>query len=256
MEGIDGKITMDSLSNVTHQQSYIDQFHQDGVLVFKSLFSNQQLQLIFDEVQRVRQIIMPQVALMKRPLKTHSDIAERQLGRFDYRCGFTAPIFNQIAQPVVTIVKALSPTIDFRFYWGAIPSLSGSGPTDMHRDVYPILNTMAGNDLDQLDISIPPYYFTVLIPLITITPENGPTQFIKGSHKRPIVDDTREKIYAPLLSPGDMVIFDGRTLHRGSANNSDQERLVAYITFVANWYHDQTFIINEYLFPDLSMPGR
>jgi ectoine hydroxylase-related dioxygenase (phytanoyl-CoA dioxygenase family) len=91
----------------------------------------------------------------------------------------------------------------------------------------------------------------VLIPLVPITHDNGPTQFIKSSHLKASVDIDLEEIYSPLLTPGDIVIFDGRTLHQGAANNSNDERLVAYITFVADWYHDQTFTINHYLFPEL-----
>lgn len=121
----------------------------------------------------------------------------------------------------------------------------------MHRDVYPFLNTTPGVDIGQHEISLPPYYFTVLIPLVEITRENGPTEFIKKSHQKGKVDSTQAEIFAPLLSLGDIVIFDGRTLHRGGANHSSAERLVAYITYVANWYHDQTFALSEYLFPEL-----
>jgi ectoine hydroxylase-related dioxygenase (phytanoyl-CoA dioxygenase family) len=145
----------------------------------------------------------------------------------------------------------MSPQINFRHYWGAIPTLGGSGPTPMHRDVYPILNSTQGVNLNSLDLNLPPYYFTVLIPLVEITPLNGPTQFVKGSKFVPVVDETQAEIYAPLLNAGDFVVFDGRTLHKGSANQTKDERLIAYVTFIANWYHDQSFKINDYLFPEL-----
>ena len=48
----------------------------------------------------------------------------------------------------------------------------------------------------------------------------------------------------------------GRTLHRGTPNKTNHEKLIAYITFIAHWYHDQTFKINDYLFPELSIRGR
>lgn len=247
---------MEILAEVKAKESFVDQFKRDGVLVFKQLIPFHHQQNIIDEINDIRKIVMAKISGMERPIKTYSDIAERQLGRLDYRCGFIGGIFDEIAKPIVHIIKQLSPQIDFRYYWGAIPSMGGSGPTDMHRDVYPILNTTEGSDLDNLDLNLPPYYFTVLIPMVQITKENGPTQFIKGSHLRPIVDENKEEIYAPLLSPGDIVIFDGRTLHKGSANSTTAERVVAYITFVANWYHDQTFEINDYLFPELAKCGR
>ena len=224
---------------------------RDGVIVLRNKISTETIQALTDEINHIRSIVMAKISTMDRPLKTYTDIAERQLNRLDYRCGFTANIFKQTEKSIIDLIKKMSPLIDFRHYWGGIPSQSGSGPTDMHRDVYPILNTCEGNDLDLLDINLPPYYFTVFLPLMEITRENGPTEFIKGSHLKKSGDDSHAEIYAPLLSPGDMVIFDGRTLHRGTPNKTDHEKLIAYITFVANWYHDQTFAINQYLFPEL-----
>ncbi len=165
---------------------------------------------------------MSKIRGMERPLKTYTDIAERQLGRFDYRCGFHAEIFSITAQPIIRLINTISPRIDFRHYWGAIPALGGSGPTNMHRDVYPMLNNIEGEDLSSYDINLPPYYFTVLIPLVEITQENGPTQFIRGSHNKAVVNISQAEIYAPLLSPGDIVIFDGRTLHQGSVNKTQE----------------------------------
>ncbi len=234
----------------------MNEFKKEGVLLVKNELNAISIHLLLKEINQIRQSVMIKINQMERPLRTYSDIAERQPGRLDYRCGFTSAIFNEMGESIIQLVRRLSPTIDFRHYWGAIPSLSGSGPTDMHRDVYPMLNTLEGNDLDELDISLPTYYITVLIPLVEITLENGPTEFIKGSHRMPVVDSTKAEIYAPLLSPGDIIIFDGRTLHRGSANRSNQERLIAYMTFLANWYHDQTFTINDYLFPEFAIPGH
>lgn len=234
------------------QTSYLNEIMIDGVTILKQKISIDKIHALTDEINKIRKIVMVKIDKMDRPLKTYSDIAERELNRLDYRCGFIAEIFQKVFTPINQYIKEISPTIDFRHYWGAIPSLSGSGPTAIHRDVYPILNTSEGNNLDSIDISLPPYYLTVFIPLVEITEENGPTEFVKGSHKKKIVDETQVEIYAPLLHPGDLVIFDGRTLHRGTPNKTQHEKLIAYITFVANWYHDQTFDINNYLFPELS----
>lgn len=230
--------------------SHVDEMVQDGVTVYRDLIAAEALPVLREEIGKIRDVVMVKIASMERPLRDYSDIAERHLGRLDYRCGFSADIFKQVETPIVEIVRSLSPTVDFRRYWGAIPSLGGSGPTSMHRDVYPMLNSSEGVNLDRVDLGLPPYYFTALIPLVEITSENGPTQFIRGSHRVGVVDESHAEIYAPLLVPGDVVIFEGRTLHRGSANRSESERLIAYITFVAIWYHDQTFAINDYLFPE------
>lgn len=238
-------------SEIRSDKSYLNEMVNDGVIVLKRKIPIGQIQELTAEINTIRNVVLRKISNMERPLKTYSDIAERQLNRLDYRCGFTAKIFDEVAGPIIELIKEISPSIDFRYYWGAIPSLSGSGPTDLHRDIYPLLNTSEGNDLDSFEVNLPPYYLTVFIPLVEITHENGPTEFVKGSHRNKIVDETTVEIYAPLLLPGDMIIFDGRTLHRGTPNQSQHEKLIAYITFVANWYHDQTFDINNYLFPEL-----
>ncbi len=225
---------------------------KEGVLVIRKIFDSKTISALTKEINKIREIVMAKVSTMDRPLKKYTDIAERELGRLDYRCGFTADIFHEAAEPIIQIIQRISPDIDFKHYWGAIPSLGGSGPTDMHRDVWPISNKTVGNNLSAFDLMLPPYYFTVLIPLVEITKKNGPTEFIKGSHYEQMVDDKKADIFSPLLLPGDIVIFDGRTLHRGTANKTSQERFIAYITFIANWYHDQTFAMNHYLFPELS----
>ncbi len=247
---------MDALLNQAVAQSYLRQFSDAGIIVLKNLIPANQLRALDEEIALIRAVVMKKIANLPRPLRNYSDIAERVLNRLDYRCGFTAEIFATVAKPIIEIIRTLSPAMGFRHYWGAIPALSGSQETGLHRDVYPLLNTTAGVNIGEFDALLPPYYFTVLMPLVQITHENGPTQLVKGSHRQLRVEESRAEIYAPLLSPGDVLIFDGRILHRGSANNSDAERVIAYITFVADWYHDQTFTINDYLFPELAVPGK
>jgi ectoine hydroxylase-related dioxygenase (phytanoyl-CoA dioxygenase family) len=249
-------VNMDTHSEKRTKNYFIDEMHKDGVSIIKKMIDPEKIKILIQEINSIRDYINAKISKMERPLKKHTDIAERYLNRLDFRCGFTAEIFQQVAEPISEVIKKMSPLINFDHYWGAIPSLGGSGPTNIHRDVYPLLNNTEDVNLSHLDIQLPPYYFTVLIPLVEITRENGPTEFIKGSHKKEIVDEKTSEIYAPLTSPGDIVIFEGRTLHRGSANNSTKERMIAYITYTAEWYHDQTFVVNNYLFPELAKQNR
>lgn len=247
---------MDARTDLQCKESLAEQMAKEGVLVFRKIIDLCYIQEMIVEFQLIRTSVADKIKDMQRPLRDYTDIAERYPGRLDYRCGFTAPVFEEVGQLITQVIQEISPLIDFRHYWGAIPSAGGSGPTNMHRDIYSVLNTTPGMDLAPVDRDLPPYYLTVLLPLMEITAENGPTEFIKGSHRRLHVDEKQEEIFAPLLSPGDFVVFDGRTLHCGSANQTSKERVLAYMTFVANWYHDQTFTINDYLFPELSIKGR
>jgi len=236
--------------------AYTDEILNSGIFVFKNKIAPKHIHILQMEVDKIRSIVLSKINTMERPLKTYSDIAERELGRLDYRCGFHAAIFDEIAKPIDAIINQVSPNIQFIRYWGVITALGGAGPTNMHRDVYPFLKSTEGVNLGSYEISLPPYYFTVLIPLVEVTRENGPTEFIKYSHHKKIVNESYAEIYAPLTSPGDFTLFDGRTLHRGCANKTKEERKIAYITYIANWYHDQTFGINDYLFPELSKNGK
>jgi ectoine hydroxylase-related dioxygenase (phytanoyl-CoA dioxygenase family) len=229
--------------------SYTDELLNQGVLVFRNKIAASHIATLQAEIGKIRQKVMAKISGMPRPLANYVDIAERQLGRLDYRCGFTASIFQEVEVPIVNLIKELSPTINFKHYWGVIASQPGAAPTDIHRDVYPILNTSMGYDISMHDLSLPPYYFSVFIPMVKLTMENGPTQFVKQSNKKGVVDQTTVKLLTPLPEPGDFIVMDGRTLHRGLANTTQEERTIAYITFVAKWYHDQSFgKTNSYLF--------
>jgi ectoine hydroxylase-related dioxygenase (phytanoyl-CoA dioxygenase family) len=247
---------LDLLTDIESRKSYINEIEKHGVSIFRKFISAKQIETLTLEINKIHAMVMQKISGMDRPLQKHTDITERFLGRLDYRCGFTADIFAEVGQHVQQIIKNISPQIAFRYYWGVIPSLSKAGPTNWHRDVYPILNITEGVNLGTLDLNLPPYYFSVLMPLVEVTHDNGPTIFIKGSHHTPIVDETKEEIFAPLLTPGDMTIFDGRILHRGMANVTDKPRPVAYMTFLAEWYNDQTFLPNKYLFPELAISGQ
>ncbi len=234
------------------QVNCFDAFDKDGVIVLRKLLSNKQLDSISGEVDRIRQIILAKISTMPRPLRAYTDIVERELGQLDYRCGFHSSVFDKIAEPITSVIKQLSPGVDFHHYWGAIPALGGCAPTNWHRNVCPAVNSAGNHDLSSQDIDLSPYYFTVLIPLVQITPNNGPTQFIKGTHQAARVDIQDQQVYSPLLAPGDVSIFDGRILCKDSANRTQDERLVAYITFIAKSYHEQMFTSDDYLFPELS----
>jgi ectoine hydroxylase-related dioxygenase (phytanoyl-CoA dioxygenase family) len=231
--------------------SYTHEFETQGLLLFRNAIAAAQIARLQTEIKKIKAMVMAKISGMERPLKTYSDIAERQSGRLDYRCGFTAEIFAEIAAPIQQLVRELSPRIDCSHYWGVVTSLPGAGPTDLHRDIYPILNSVTGQNIGVHDLSLPPYYFTVLIPLVELTLENGPTQFVRQSNQQLTALEDKNKLLTPLLQPGDYVIFDGRTLHRGLPNTTTSERMLAYITFIADWYNDQTFVKNNYLFPNV-----
>lgn len=70
------------------------------------------------------------------------------------------------------------------------------------------------------------------VPLVNLTEANGPTSLELGSHLRGQRSCWPPTV-SPLLAAGEVLLFDWRVWHRGSANLSDEERPVAYITYAA-----------------------
>ena len=68
---------------------------------------------------------------------------------------------------------------------------------------------------------------TVFAPLTAFVPRNGPTELSPATHRGG--DDSSS--VAPLLQPGDVLLFDYRCLHRGLANQGDFRREVAYAVY-------------------------
>ena len=87
-----------------------------------------------------------------------------------------------------------------------------------------------------------------LVPLVNLTELNGPTEYLLGSQVN-LHDEqwwfgqihsgsppTRvAKIAAPV---GSVVLFDIRTLHRGTRNAGTSTRSVLYLGYVQRWYRD------------------
>jgi hypothetical protein len=91
----------------------------------------------------------------------------------------------------------------------------------------------------------------IFIPLVEVTEVNGPTEFRPGTHfhtrnltKMMLAAKARKTLrtpVAPLLSVGDVVMFDYRVLHRGQANVSttnSENRTILCLTVSQPWFKD------------------
>ena len=131
---------------------------------------------------------------------------------------------------------------------------------------------IAGHDL-------PSFAVTMLVPLLDMNGNHGPTEFCMGSStlngidvfgdqppqwlvENGYVDDpelaqngssferfTRHGYdachsdfwQAPLLNMGDVLFFDYQLRHRGGWNTSPDTRAIVYLTFGRFWFHDSNF---------------
>ena len=111
-------------------------------------------------------------------------------------------------------------------------------------------------------LSLPAHALTMFIPLVDVDEENGPTEFLVGSHRRRIVhpddqcggaggdggdgvggggvDGSGGGRRVPILAPaGSAIIFDYRTWHRGLPNRSARDRPVIYLVAARPWFADR-----------------
>src|SRR5476649_901834 len=103
---------VDAPIEVLEANTFYNEMGRDGVIVVKNLIHAEHIVSMKHEIRHIRSHVIAKIATMDRTLKTYTDIAERQLNRLDYRCGFTADIFQKIAEPIIELIKTLSPKID------------------------------------------------------------------------------------------------------------------------------------------------
>eukprot|EP00494_Astrolonche_serrata_P001394 UN01400 len=106
---------------------------------------------------------------------------------------------------------------------GVITSDAKSDHGPWHRGVVNVCGEAnnQGNYWDGLmvDPKFEPFYFTILIPLVDITSENGPTELLIGSHHQTFDVVDLNKTHTDHVKAGTVLIFDGRMYHRGRENN-------------------------------------
>jgi ectoine hydroxylase-related dioxygenase (phytanoyl-CoA dioxygenase family) len=148
-------------------------------------------------------------------------------GRYDLALDFGVFQSNKFIEnkKIMKVVDSLFKT-GFTYFAGSIPAASGSSDGLWHRDTWPLF------DDEKLEGSLPVHYITVLIPLVDISDENGPTEIIVGSHRGV---NTGKKL-SVCGKAGSAIILDGRILHRGLANLSDNTRHMLYIVYCKKWY--------------------
>jgi ectoine hydroxylase-related dioxygenase (phytanoyl-CoA dioxygenase family) len=130
------------------------------------------------------------------------------------------------------------------------------------------LHNVAG--ISQHDL--PAYAITMMVPLLSMTPEHGPTDFCIGSSNLASMKEERDDVYlrdetlrphlfeqpdladdgdddsdhckhvrTPILNFGDVLLFDYQMIHRGGRNVSPDLRAMLYMTFSRFWYKDAGF---------------
>jgi len=124
---------------------------------------------------------------------------------------------------------------NIRNHVGALTTTGQCADGGWHRDP----GSLFGNE--KLDLEIPDFYMTMLVPLDATGADNGATEFILGSHKMTVeecINAEELRFGMARAEPGSVVLFNGKTLHRGRANYTDNTRAVLYVSNYKTWYND------------------
>ena len=212
---------------LTKQQ--IAQFHRDGFLLVRAMYSAEEIQEITRwtvEVARSPETPGHYMMYFENSQQDGSRIISRIENFVSFHEGFAGLITRRRMQQAVSELLG-EPAVLFKDKINF--KLPGGDGFKEHQDV------QAGWD-DYAALHI-----TAMIAIDETNEDNGSVELIPGMHKQgllgemwaPLTDsDTKKASYVPVhCQPGDAVFFDSYAPHRSKPNKTNQSRRVLYITF-------------------------
>ena len=154
---------------------------------------------------------------------------------------------NKIIRNIIRILFGGNDNVKL-VYSGLIFNWPGSSTQPWHQDGQPLFPESQNSV--QIQASIPSYAINVFVPLSNEDGEieRGPTEFLTGSHLWSSTTDFDElsnpnkTTVGPALHQGDVLMYDYRVCHRGTANLSqienDNPRRILYLMFSRPWFDD------------------
>lgn len=251
------------------EKNAVETLEKDGVVVLENVYSAEMLEKLRECFNKEWEEIYPNLDRVEwktvqfKETQTPTFFLDNQLyqqkkfadykgqmlidmdyGRYDF-CSW-APIDIAMTEPIYAIVNHFLQK-NWSGYLGGLPVI-GNVPVPQdgywHRDMNSLFEDEA------IDITLPPIYLTMIIPLDDIAVGEGTTEFLLGSHrmnfnKAGITSNAKLQEWVktqPLLNQamkaGSVCIFNGLTLHRGTKNLSGRCRNAFYIVFRKNWFSD------------------
>lgn len=117
--------------------------------------------------------------------------------------------------------------------FGAVVALPGAEQQHIHQD-HPALF-----EDEALNLQLPSFAITVVVPLIDLTSATGSTQVWKGSHRLSQSAGLEAKYASvPFVPTGSCYLMDYQLWHGGTPNISDQVRPILYIVYYRSWFQE------------------
>jgi hypothetical protein len=202
-----------------------DNMAESGVIIIKKIFTLGIIESFKKSLQPIKQLY---VADKKGVVHREYHCITFEEGRQDI---WDLSDKINVDIPIMTdIMNELMGCVWVRSSLGALP-LKSKNWGRWHRDVIPLFKDI------QSTLCLPDFYYVVFIPLNNITMNNGATQIIINSH-----NGNSELInsYA-ICDMGDVIIMNGKCLHRSTPNITEDCRDMLYIIYCAMWYNESKF---------------
>jgi len=210
-------------------QEQIEQFHRDGFLVVRGMYSSEEMEEITrwtEEVANSPERPGHYMMYFEASKQDGSRIISRIEDFVSFHEGFARLITRRRMQQAVSDLFG-EPAVLFKDKINF--KLPGGDGFKEHQDV------QAGWD------AYGKLHITAMVAIDETNAENGSVEMIPGMHKRGLLgkmwaplthEDTANASYQPVhCQPGDAVFFDSYAPHRSLPNKTDKSRRVLYITF-------------------------
>jgi len=164
-------------------------------------------------------------------------------GRYDFTLGMEDTVLAQsdfLHPPAVAPIlgQLLGAASEWISYPGGLPAEGSCKDGKWHRDTYSLWEEQG-----MADAQLPPWYLTMIAPLTHLKEADGPTQFRLGSHHMTAAEAPQAPVAFTELAPGDVLLFDGRIVHRGGARSKHAgARHVIYSVHHKWWYTDDDMV--------------
>jgi ectoine hydroxylase-related dioxygenase (phytanoyl-CoA dioxygenase family) len=112
-----------------------------------------------------------------------------------------------------------------------VVSHPGAAQQRPHRDYPHLFHSGVG-------LHLPPHAVNVVVPLVDVDLETGPTGVWLGSHRSESSAGSLESLTVSPFRCGDCMAIDYRTLHAGLPNRSGRARPIVYMVYTRPWFFD------------------
>ncbi len=211
-------------------------FREHGCLVLRGLFASALIEAMHADYAGRYGALDARAMLEKSRMPPPNPIVARGEGRYQVTPrvsgAFGAP--GVFANPLLRRILTQLLGADMQLSsMTLVVSHPGASLQTVHRD-FGHLFAEPG-----VDLNLPAHAINVVVPLIDVDMQIGPTGVWPGSHRW--LDNSRAQLdgmAACVLKRSDCMLLDYRTIHTGLPNQSTVQRPILYMVYARSWFFD------------------